>query len=86
MLHSKVFVMDDYLYSVGSANLDFRSFRTNYESNMLIYDSEAAIARKKALLDELAATSREITIDDVRGRPFLRRINGWIIRLFVRLI
>lgn len=85
ILHKKVFIVDDYLYCVGSANLDFRSFRTNYESNVLVYDAAAATERKEYFLKELEQC-REVTLKDVRTRPFLRRINGWIVRLFVRLI
>ncbi len=84
-LHKKVFLADGYLYCVGSANLDFRSFHTNYESNLIIYDDEAAESRKKEYLRELE-NCREVSLDEVRKRPFFKRVSGWVIRLFARLI
>lgn len=37
MLHSKTMVIDDKFSSIGSANIDFRSFEHNFESTMFIY-------------------------------------------------
>jgi len=39
-LHSKVLIMDDFVTSVGTANLDIRSFKLNFEVNAFIYDEE----------------------------------------------
>ena len=41
-LHSKLLVSDDELSSVGSTNLDFRSFEHNFEVNAFIYDKDTA--------------------------------------------
>ncbi len=41
-LHSKLVVMDDDWCSLGSSNLDFRSFENNFEVNVFIYDARAA--------------------------------------------
>lgn len=41
-LHSKVIVSDDTICSIGSANVDERSFATNFELNAIIYDSTIA--------------------------------------------
>lgn len=40
MLHAKTIVVDDEFVSVGSANIDFRSFEHNFESNVFIYSRE----------------------------------------------
>ena len=39
-LHSKTFIMDDFVTSIGTANLDIRSFKLNFEVNAFIYDEE----------------------------------------------
>lgn len=39
-LHSKIFIMDDFVTSIGTANLDIRSFKLNFEVNAFIYDEE----------------------------------------------
>ncbi len=42
MLHAKSFVVDTAVASVGTANLDLRSFDLNFEVSTLIYDVEIA--------------------------------------------
>ena len=37
-IHSKVVMIDDAISSVGSANMDFRSFKLNFEANAFVYD------------------------------------------------
>ncbi|NLY76630.1 MAG: cardiolipin synthase [Tissierellia bacterium] len=39
-LHCKTFIMDDFVTSIGTANLDIRSFKLNFEVNAFIYDEE----------------------------------------------
>lgn len=41
-LHAKTMVVDDNLASVGSANMDFRSFKLNFEINAFLYDHKLA--------------------------------------------
>ncbi|MGL5257445.1 MAG: cardiolipin synthase [Proteocatella sp.] len=40
-IHSKVMIVDDEFASVGTANMDVRSFKINAEINALIYDDES---------------------------------------------
>ena len=40
--HSKLLVSDDNLCTVGSTNIDFRSFENNFEANAFFYDEEMA--------------------------------------------
>lgn len=41
-IHAKTMVVDGQLASVGSANLDYRSFKLNFEINAFIYDAQIA--------------------------------------------
>lgn len=41
-LHSKTLVIDDEIASVGTANMDHRSFTLNFEVNAFIYDQQIA--------------------------------------------
>jgi cardiolipin synthase A/B len=41
-LHQKVLLVDDHTASVGSANLDNRSFRLNFEMNAVVHDYQFA--------------------------------------------
>ncbi len=51
-LHSKLMVSDDRLSSVGSTNLDFRSFEHNFEVNAFVYDMETALHMKDIFLQD----------------------------------
>ncbi len=51
-LHSKLWVSDDCFSSVGSTNMDFRSFEHNYESNVFFYDTEMALLLKEVFVDD----------------------------------
>ena len=47
-LHSKTLIIDDEIASVGTANMDNRSFTLNFEVNAFIYD-EAIAATKRSI-------------------------------------
>ena len=80
-IHSKTFVADDYISSIGSANIDNRSFNLNYEVNTYIYDEETAL-RNKAIFEEDLALCREITLEEILSTPrykrFFRKLIGLI--------
>ncbi len=51
-LHSKLMVSDDRLATVGSANMDFRSFEHNFEVNAFVYDTEFALQMREVFLQD----------------------------------
>lgn len=51
-LHQKVFLADDTLAGVGTANLDNRSFRLNFEITMLIEDPDFCKSIETMFLDD----------------------------------
>lgn len=51
-LHSKLMVSDDQWSTVGSTNMDFRSFEHNFEANAFFYDKETALALKRIFLED----------------------------------
>ena len=51
-LHSKLIVVDDRLSSIGSTNLDFRSFEHNVEVNAFMYDTPTAIKLRDIYLHD----------------------------------
>jgi cardiolipin synthase len=53
---------------VGSANMDMRSFRLNFEVNALFHDPEAA-ARLEAEFDAYLAKSSRVDLAAWRARP-----------------
>ena len=51
-LHSKLWVSDDEFASVGSTNMDFRSFEHNFEANVFFYDKDTVKTLKNVFLDD----------------------------------
>lgn len=52
-LHSKLWVADDEWASVGSTNLDFRSFEHNFEANAFFYDEKTVCIMKEIFLEDM---------------------------------
>ena len=68
-LHQKVMLIDDRMASVGSANLDNRSFRLNFEITAFC-GSGRFVREVRDMLERDFANSRECTLGDFTDRPF----------------
>ncbi len=79
--HSKLLVVDDAWALFGSANLDTRSLRLNFEFNVECYDLDLA-GRLGRLIEGKRRAARPVTLKDVDGRPFLVRLRDGLARLF----
>jgi cardiolipin synthase len=80
-VHQKVLLVDNDTASVGSANLDNRSFRLNFEITALNVDSVFAKDVERMLIEDFSK-SVEITRDEYRKASYLRRLAMHIARLF----
>ncbi|WP_368623694.1 cardiolipin synthase [Paraburkholderia sp. BR13444] len=80
-LHQKVVLIDSSAAAIGSANLDNRSFRLNFEIMVLTVDRGFALEVETMLLDDFAE-SREIDRDEYRKANALRRMLMHVARLF----
>lgn len=79
-IHSKVITVDSKMCSVGTANMDIRSFRINFESNTFIYDEEITSTLEKSFNNDLSV-SDEITLEYYNSLPKTVRIKEAISRL-----
>lgn len=79
-LHSKVFIMDDFVSSVGTANLDIRSFKLNFEVNAFIYDDITNLKLTDQFYKDLE-DCKEITIESYAKRSRIVKIKESISRL-----
>jgi len=80
-LHQKVFLVDDCLAGIGTANLDNRSLRINFEITMTFTDADF-IRRVEAMCLDDFALSDPLTTDDVYRRSLLFRLAIRAARLF----
>lgn len=84
-LHSKVWVSDDEWASVGSTNMDFRSFEHNFEVNAFLYDREMALRLKEIFLTD-QKNSLSLSRKIWSKRSWKSKITESIVRLLAPLL
>ena len=84
-LHAKTIVADDSVVSIGSANLDIRSFEQDFEINAFIYDKALARAMRSQFLEDQHAC-RPVDPAAWNARPALTRFWESFARLFSPLL
>jgi cardiolipin synthase len=77
--HAKVVLVDEHWLMVGSANLDVRSMRLNFELNALVRDGETAVALEGVLHKDLRE-SREIVMEEFAKRSRWQRWKESMVR------
>jgi cardiolipin synthase len=80
-LHQKVFLVDDDLAAVGTANLDNRSLHLNFELTILGVGSGSA-RRVEEMLERDFSRSRKVTVEDYHRRSVLFKTGVSVARLF----
>lgn len=83
-LHSKVIVCDENITTIGSANLDRRSFNLNFEINAIVYDKDFA-KENIAIFNEDIKNSKKIDLQTHRKRNILQKAIEQICRLLAPL-
>ena len=73
ILHAKSMVVDGAWSTVGSANMDIRSFRLNYEVNALVWGREFAEQVENIFWDDLAGSKR-LMAEELDRLPLGRRL------------
>lgn len=74
VLHAKTMVIDGSWSTVGSANMDIRSFRLNFECNVLVTGASFAERMQRIFEDDLAR-ARPVTLEAVRRKTVWRRLS-----------
>jgi cardiolipin synthase len=77
--HSKIAVADEHWGMVGSANLDYRSMRLNFELNLLFHSAEQNAALAEILEHDLRLC-REIEPATFARRPFRQKLTEAALR------
>ena len=76
ILHTKLFIVDDVVYA-GSANLDTRSLRINYELLLRVADAPLAAGAREIFADDLGHSERIDPVDWRSSRNFLTKLREW---------
>ncbi|MFI4955335.1 MAG: phosphatidylserine/phosphatidylglycerophosphate/cardiolipin synthase family protein, partial [Gammaproteobacteria bacterium] len=80
-VHTKLFVVDQYYSLLGSANIDPRSLRLNFELGIEVYDVDVA----EKLIAHCAAcqlNSKPVTLAELEQQPLVKKIRNAIFWLF----
>lgn len=82
--HSKTFVADDCVATVGTPNLDFRSLYLHFECGVLLFNSSAVNEVKEDFLKTLERC-HQMTLEECKKNIFIRIFQN-ILRLFAPLM
>jgi cardiolipin synthase len=84
-IHAKTIIVDGKIATVGTANMDIRSFDLNYEINAVIYDEETAEELEDIFFDDLKKSKR-IKDDYFDNQPLNIKMFEAFSRIFSALL
>lgn len=84
-IHSKTIVADGEVCSIGTANLDIRSFKLNFEVNAFIYNKNFSKEQENIFLND-QKNCREITKEEYERRSRGLKIKESLIRLIAPIL
>ena len=84
-IHSKAMVSDNIVSTIGSTNMDFRSFEQHFEINAFIYDKEFAL-KMKAIYERDLRSSKPIPLKKWKKREKWQKFKESVARLFSPLL
>jgi cardiolipin synthase A/B len=85
IVHAKTLVADSQVALVGSANMDLRSFRLNFEVHALVHDETTATRLRETFDDDLAK-SRRVDLEAWDARAWTLRVKEGAARLVSPLL
>ncbi|MCB0375867.1 MAG: cardiolipin synthase, partial [Sinomicrobium sp.] len=84
-IHAKVMIVDDIFTTIGTSNMDYRSFDINFEINALIYDREVAAVTLRSFKEDLKHSER-ILSEAWEQRKFTQKLKESFCRLWAPLL
>ncbi|MBU5486550.1 cardiolipin synthase [Clostridium sp. MSJ-11] len=84
-IHAKVMTIDGKVATVGTANMDIRSYELNYEINAVIYDEPVTTQLDELFFEDLK-NSVMLTEKQYDSTPFLAKSMETVARLFSSLL
>ncbi len=80
-IHSKVILVDDHFASIGTANMDVRSMKQNFEVNAIIYDKKTIQKVRDEFFNDFS-NSKEINLEEFQKRKLWIKMTESFSRLF----
>ncbi len=85
MRHGKSVIVDDWFATLGSANMDQRSFRLNFEANLFFFSGQVNRSLGDDFARQISGLSR-ITAEARQGIPFRQKLLEGVARLLAPLL
>lgn len=79
-VHTKLLLVDGLWSLIGSANLDPRSLRLNFELNMEVYDRQST-GLLESHFAAVLSRSKEVTLEEMDGRPLPEKLRDGAAKL-----
>lgn len=84
-IHAKVMIVDDLMASVGTANMDMRSFFCNFELTAALFE-QSSIDRLVKDFKEDMSQSHQIVTEEFQARPFRHKLAEVLCRMLSPLL
>ncbi len=84
-IHSKTMMVDGKIVTVGTANMDIRSYELNYEVNAVIYDNEITKEFEDGFMDDISQ-SELLTLEKYEKTPKIIKFIESFSRIFSELL
>ena len=84
-IHSKTIVSDGKVCSIGTANLDIRSFQLNFEINAIIYDDKFSKEQEDIFIKDIE-DCKLVTMEEYENRSRALKIKEALIRLVAPIL
>ena len=84
-IHAKTFISDDRIATVGSVNLDYRSFYHHFECGVVAYQSSEIFEIKRDY-EELIENSTRLTTELYKKIPLYQKFFGYLFKIFAPLM
>ncbi len=83
--HGKTFIVDDDYAVVGTINLDYRSLYLHFECGVWMYNTDSVQQVKSSTLEALKI-SRQVTLQDIKNTPKIKKLIRAVFKIFAPLM
>ena len=80
-VHSKYFVSDDKIATVGTINMDYRSFILHFECGVWVNDNSTVSDIKKDF-EQTLLKCKEIKLEEWQHRPIMNKLKESVLHIF----
>ena len=85
MPHAKMVTIDGHFSTLGSANMDQRSFRLNFETNLFFYGNKVA-KKLEADFNKICDGAKEVDLSDRNNLKIFQRISEGVGRVLAPIL